>query len=196
MFGSYSVINIIVLLNMLIAMMSSSYQIISVRNLVKVSFLYSTYTFQLHIHFIKCNKLWRHNIFITVYGTCHPQCPYLPTLVAHWTIHKFWESTPPYFSSHSPTDSFHNYYQWSWTVPSMPSLSPHYFAVVHVHVGLIIHPPGDIWVRRAKVEWYWQGKTEELGEKPVLVPLCPPQIPHGPTTPWHEPMPRWWEASD
>jgi hypothetical protein len=28
------------------------------------------------------------------------------------------------------------------------------------------------------VERYWQGKTEELGEKPVPVPLCPPQIPH------------------
>ena len=26
------------------------------------------------------------------------------------------------------------------------------------------------------VEWYWQGKTEVVGEKPVLVPLCPPQI--------------------
>jgi hypothetical protein len=26
---------------------------------------------------------------------------------------------------------------------------------------------------------YWQGKTEELGEKPVPVPLCPPQIPRG-----------------
>jgi hypothetical protein len=25
----------------------------------------------------------------------------------------------------------------------------------------------------------WQEKTEELGEKPVPVPLCPPQIPHG-----------------
>jgi hypothetical protein len=25
------------------------------------------------------------------------------------------------------------------------------------------------------------GKTEELGEKPVPVPLCPPQIPHGMT---------------
>jgi hypothetical protein len=25
----------------------------------------------------------------------------------------------------------------------------------------------------------WQGKIEELGEKPVPVPLCPPQIPHG-----------------
>jgi hypothetical protein len=24
-------------------------------------------------------------------------------------------------------------------------------------------------------------KTEVLGEKPVQVPLCPPQIPHGPT---------------
>jgi hypothetical protein len=31
----------------------------------------------------------------------------------------------------------------------------------------------------APVEWKWQGKTEELGEKPVPVPLCPPQIPHG-----------------
>jgi hypothetical protein len=30
----------------------------------------------------------------------------------------------------------------------------------------------------AMVERYWQGKTEDLGEKPVPVPLCPPQIPH------------------
>jgi hypothetical protein len=35
-----------------------------------------------------------------------------------------------------------------------------------------------IWVWRATVEWYWQGKTEELGEKPIPVPHCPPQIPH------------------
>jgi hypothetical protein len=28
-------------------------------------------------------------------------------------------------------------------------------------------------------EWNWQGKTEALGKKPVPVPLCPPQIPHG-----------------
>jgi hypothetical protein len=31
----------------------------------------------------------------------------------------------------------------------------------------------------APVEWNWQGKTEALGEKPVPVPLCPPQTPHG-----------------
>jgi hypothetical protein len=31
----------------------------------------------------------------------------------------------------------------------------------------------------AAVEWYWQGKTEGLGEKPVPVPLCMTQIPHG-----------------
>jgi hypothetical protein len=30
----------------------------------------------------------------------------------------------------------------------------------------------------APVEWNWQGKTEVLGEKPVPVPFCPPQIPH------------------
>jgi len=29
------------------------------------------------------------------------------------------------------------------------------------------------------VEWYWQGKTEVLGEKPVPVPLCPPHISDG-----------------
>lgn len=39
MFGSYSVINIIVLLNMLIAMMSNSYQIISVSETVRTTYL-------------------------------------------------------------------------------------------------------------------------------------------------------------
>jgi hypothetical protein len=28
------------------------------------------------------------------------------------------------------------------------------------------------------VEWYWQGKTDNLWGKPVPVPLCPSQIPH------------------
>jgi len=31
----------------------------------------------------------------------------------------------------------------------------------------------------ALVEWYWQEKSEVLGEKPVAVSLCPPQISHG-----------------
>jgi hypothetical protein len=43
----------------------------------------------------------------------------------------------------------------------------------------ILHTPPMIWVWRETVEWHWQGKTEELGEKPVPVPFCPPQIPHG-----------------
>jgi hypothetical protein len=34
--------------------------------------------------------------------------------------------------------------------------------------------PHDVWIRRAVVEYYWQGKPEELGENPVPVPLCPP----------------------
>jgi hypothetical protein len=29
----------------------------------------------------------------------------------------------------------------------------------------------------APLEWNWQGKTDVLEEKPVPVPLCPPQIP-------------------
>jgi hypothetical protein len=43
----------------------------------------------------------------------------------------------------------------------------------------ILRIPQMIWVWRATVEWYWRGKTKELGEKPVPMPLCPPQIPHG-----------------
>jgi hypothetical protein len=31
----------------------------------------------------------------------------------------------------------------------------------------------------APVEWNWQGKTEVVEEKPVPVPLCPPQISQG-----------------
>jgi hypothetical protein len=42
----------------------------------------------------------------------------------------------------------------------------------------------------APVEWYWQGKTEVLGEKPVPVQFCPPQIPHGLTRDRTRP-PRW-----
>jgi hypothetical protein len=33
----------------------------------------------------------------------------------------------------------------------------------------------------APVEWNWQGIAEVLGEKPLPVPFCPPQIPHRPT---------------
>jgi hypothetical protein len=44
--------------------------------------------------------------------------------------------------------------------------------------GHTVHPPDDMSLR-ATVEWYRQWKTEELGEKPAPVPLCPPQIPHG-----------------
>jgi hypothetical protein len=45
--------------------------------------------------------------------------------------------------------------------------------------GPIVHLPDGIWVWTATVEWYWPEKTKELGEKPVPVLLCPPQIPHG-----------------
>jgi hypothetical protein len=31
----------------------------------------------------------------------------------------------------------------------------------------------------APMKWNWHGETEELGEKPVPAPLCPPQIRHG-----------------
>jgi hypothetical protein len=46
----------------------------------------------------------------------------------------------------------------------------------------------------AAVEWYWQGKTEGLGEKPVLVALCK----HKSHMDWpgREPRTSRWEAED
>jgi hypothetical protein len=44
---------------------------------------------------------------------------------------------------------------------------------------LFLIPSDDIRARTATVDWYWQGKAEEFGEKTVSVPLCPPQNPHG-----------------
>jgi hypothetical protein len=38
--------------------------------------------------------------------------------------------------------------------------------------------PQVIYEWKATMEWYWQGNTEELEEKPFPVPLCPPKISH------------------
>jgi hypothetical protein len=58
--------------------------------------------------------------------------------------------------------------------------------------GPIVHTPDDMWARRVIVEWHWQAKTDELGEKPLPVALCPPQILHGLND--REPRPPQWEA--
>jgi hypothetical protein len=55
----------------------------------------------------------------------------------------------------------------------------------------IVHLPGDIWVWRAMMEWYWQKKAEELREKPVPVSLCPPQISYGLTWVWTQASMVW-----
>jgi hypothetical protein len=60
---------------------------------------------------------------------------------------------------------------WRWSGPSIQVWMPTYVSILRI--------PQMIWVLTATVEWYWQGKTVELGQKPVPVPLCPPQIPHG-----------------
>jgi hypothetical protein len=59
---------------------------------------------------------------------------------------------------------------WRWGGSSTQAWMPTYVIILRI--------PQMIWVWRATVEWYWQGKTEELGERPVPLPLCPPQIPH------------------
>jgi hypothetical protein len=66
---------------------------------------------------------------------------------------------------------FKTFFPWRWGGSSTQPWMPAYVSILRI--------PQMIWVWRATVEWYWQGKTKELGEKPVPVPLCPPQIPHG-----------------
>jgi hypothetical protein len=42
-----------------------------------------------------------------------------------------------------------------------------------------MHSPDDVSLESDGGIIHLRGKTEELGEKPVPVPLCPPQIPYG-----------------
>jgi hypothetical protein len=77
----------------------------------------------------------------------------------------------------------HELSSWSVQLLMFMSMGWDWFCTAATN-GPIVHPPDDIRLRRATVEWYWQAKTEELGWKPVPVPFCPPQIPHGPTWAW------------
>jgi hypothetical protein len=43
-------------------------------------------------------------------------------------------------------------------------------------------------------EWYWQANTGVLEEKPVPLPICPPQITHGQT--WARTRPQWRQVGD
>jgi hypothetical protein len=64
------------------------------------------------------------------------------------------------------------FFPWRWGGSSTQAWMPTYVSKLLI--------PQMIWVWRATVEWYiLQGKIEELGKKPVPVPLCSPQIPHG-----------------
>jgi hypothetical protein len=63
------------------------------------------------------------------------------------------------------------FFPWRWGGSSTQAWMLTYVSILRI--------PQMIWVWRGTVEWYWQGKTEELGENPVPVPLCPPQIPNG-----------------
>jgi hypothetical protein len=62
-------------------------------------------------------------------------------------------------------------FPWRWGGSSTQAWMPTYVSILRI--------PQMIWVCRPTVEWYWQGKAEELWEKPLPVPLCPPEIPHG-----------------
>jgi hypothetical protein len=79
-------------------------------------------------------------------------------------------------SDANSTTSVPPFFPWRWGGSSTQEWMPTYVSISRI--------PQMIWVWRATVEWYWQGKTEELWEKPVPVPLCPPQIPHGLTRAW------------
>jgi hypothetical protein len=63
------------------------------------------------------------------------------------------------------------FFPWRWVGSSSQAWMPTYVSILRILQM--------IWVWIATVEWHWQGKTEELGEKPVSVLLCAPQIPHG-----------------
>jgi hypothetical protein len=65
---------------------------------------------------------------------------------------------------------------------------------VSVSLKWPLFPPGDVWLWRSAVELYWEGKTEELGEKSVLVLFVCKKT--NVDWPGREPGPPRWETSD
>jgi hypothetical protein len=62
-------------------------------------------------------------------------------------------------------------FSWRWGGSSNQAWMPTYVCILRITHMMSLESDGGM--------IYCQGKTEELGEKPVPVPLCPPQIPHG-----------------
>jgi hypothetical protein len=77
-----------------------------------------------------------------------------------------------YTSNSTWTEINVTFFPWRWGGSSTQAWMPTYVSILRINQM--------IWVWRATVGMiYGQTKTEELGEKPVPVPLYPPQIPHG-----------------
>jgi hypothetical protein len=77
---------------------------------------------------------------------------------------KTFRGFPRSLQANSEREAFFRFYRGLWTATTN---------------GHIVHAPDDISVWWTTVEWYRQGKIEEIREKPIPVPLCPPQITHG-----------------
>jgi hypothetical protein len=57
------------------------------------------------------------------------------------------------------------------------SMGSYYVSKLRSSTGLVFIPQ---MIMELRVEWYWQGKPKNsVKKKPVPVPLCPPQFPHG-----------------
>jgi hypothetical protein len=113
-------------------------------------------------------------------------------VISHCTLYCWWINvvTDPQFVYTNKMHISLNSHRELWTSkPVLSTWSTDVHVVVRVnglrlslncdHQRAYCSFPDHYWVLRATVEWYWQGKTEELEEKPFPVPLGPPKILHG-----------------
>ena len=101
-------------------------------------------------------------------------------------LRKWRQQDPSKSWSYKPIYKVHVPEHWSFQKLERENLKPRKeFADFFRSLRLIVQPcdEDDFFFifpsNEAPVEWNWQGKTEVLGEKPVPVPSCPPQITHG-----------------
>jgi hypothetical protein len=80
----------------------------------------------------------------------------------------------------------------TWTLVDDDVNEVRYVSELRPLTGLLFITP-IINKEEARMEKCWQMKTEELGEKLVPVPLCPPQVPHKLTQ--AQTWPPQWQAS-
>jgi hypothetical protein len=130
-------------------------------------------------NYLKCSVIFKHcsvygNIIVSWWGRNRVEVAATYCIV--WKRRSTWQSDRDLFQHYLKKELISSRYCLCWWGESV------YLTSGRQRTN--VHPPDDIRIWRATVEYYWQGKSKNGWESSVPVPLNPQQIPCRMTRPW------------